>query len=94
MQLQRQNDREAKSIDSIFAEKQEREEQIRQLEREIDEEKRAAENVVSSMEPAIMERYQALKEENSRIEKVPTHNIHALRLLLKIAAPFFCTKIK
>ena len=94
MQLQRQNDREAKSIDSIFAEKQEREEQIRQLEREIDEEKRAAENVVSSMEPAIMERYQALKEENSRIEKVPTHNIHALRLLLKIAAPFVCTKIK
>ena len=70
LQLQRQNDREAKSIDSIFAEKQEREEQIRQLEREIDEEKRAAEHVVSSMEPASMEKYQALKEENNRIEKV------------------------
>ena len=72
MQLQRQNDREAKSIDSIFAEKQEREEQIRQLEREIDEEKRAAEHVVSSMEPAMTEKYQALKAENNRIEKVPT----------------------
>ena len=70
MQLQRQNDREAKSIDNIFAEKQEREEQIRQLEREIDEEKRAAEHVVSSMEPALMQRYQQLKEENNRIEKV------------------------
>ena len=70
LQLQQQNDREAKSIDSIFAEKQEREEQIRQLEREIDEEKRAAEHVVSSMEPASMEKYQALKEENNRIEKV------------------------
>ena len=69
-QLQRQNDREAKSIDSIFAEKQEREEEIRQLEREIDEEKRAAEHVVSSMEPGMLDKYQALKAENNRIEKV------------------------
>ena len=70
MQLQRQNDREAKSIDSIFAEKQEKEEEIRQLERQIDEEKQAAEHVVSNMEPDVLERYQALKAENSRIEKV------------------------
>ena len=73
VQLQRQNDREAKSIDSIFAEKQEKEEDIRQLERQIDEEKQAAEHVVSSMEPDVLERYQALKAENSRIEKVHAH---------------------
>ena len=69
-QLQRQNDREAKSIDSIFAEKHEREGQARQLEQAIDEEKRAAETVIGSMEPALLERYQSLKEENSRLEKV------------------------
>ena len=70
MQLQRQNDREAKSIDNVFAEKHEREEQARQLETEIDEERRAAETVIGSMEPVVMERYQTLKEENGRLEKV------------------------
>ena len=70
IQLQRQNDREAKTIDNIFAEKHEREGQARQLEQEIDEEKRAAETVIDSMEPALLEQYQTLKEENSRLEKV------------------------
>ena len=72
VQLQRQNDREAKSIDSIFAEKQEKVELIRELEREIDEEKRAAEHVVGSMENEMLEKYHTLKAENTRIEKVPT----------------------
>ena len=88
MQLQRQNDNEAKSIDSIFAEKQERQERIRQLEQKIDEEKRAAEHVVRSMEPSMMESYQALKAENNKIEKVRlgrTSRDHPTCMLLLIA---------
>ena len=89
VQLQRQNDREAKSIDSIFAEKQEKVELIRELEREIDEEKRAAEHVVGSMENEMLEKYHTLKAENTRIEKVYTNlcimcNLHVHMYILSI----------
>ena len=65
-----QNDLEARNIDSIFANKQEKEAEIRRLEEEIDQERRATETMVSNMDPSTAETYQLLQEENLRIEKV------------------------
>ena len=65
-----QNDLEARNIDSIFANKQEKEAEIQRLEEEIDQERRATETMVSNMDPSTAETYQLLQEENLRIEKV------------------------
>ena len=69
-QLQMQNELETRGINAIFAQKQEKEEEIQRLEQEIDHEKRATETMVRGMEPAMAERYQEVKTENERIQKV------------------------
>ncbi len=63
-ELRLQNDAEAKEVEALFAEKQEREVMIAQLEREIDQERNMADNLVSAMQPELRERYLQLKNQN------------------------------
>lgn len=67
--LQMQNNLEAKNIDALFAERHEKEAEAQKLQAEIEKQKQAAENTISSMSPAALERYQELKAENMRIKK-------------------------
>ncbi|XP_013407954.1 intraflagellar transport protein 74 homolog [Lingula anatina] len=66
-ELQAQNEREAKNIDAIFTQKQEQENHIRQLEQELDQEKRMADNLVADMNPEMRQRYMQLKQENDQL---------------------------
>ncbi|KAL5491671.1 hypothetical protein EMCRGX_G017003 [Ephydatia muelleri] len=67
--LQMQNNLEAKNIDVLFAERHDKEAQAQTLQAEIEKQKQAAENTISSMSPAALERYQELKAENVKIKK-------------------------
>eukprot|EP00731_Ephydatia_muelleri_P014675 Em0008g395a len=67
--LQMQNNLEAKNIDVLFAERHDKEAQAQTLQAEIEKQKQAAENTISSMSPAALERYQELKVENAKIKK-------------------------
>ncbi|XP_074642572.1 intraflagellar transport protein 74 homolog [Tubulanus polymorphus] len=68
-ELRTQNDREAKSLDSLFTQKQEKENQIRQLEVELEQEKRMADNLVANMKPEMRQKYMQLKDLNEHLLK-------------------------
>uniref|UniRef100_A0A8C4X8V2 Intraflagellar transport 74 n=1 Tax=Erpetoichthys calabaricus TaxID=27687 RepID=A0A8C4X8V2_ERPCA len=62
-----QNDREAQSIDAIFTERREKEEMIRTVEQEIDNEKQAAENIIKKMPRDKQAKYAEMKITNQEI---------------------------
>ena len=68
-QLKVQNESESKEVEAIFAEKQSREAQINVLEKEIDQERHMADNLVSAMQPNLRERYLELKTANMQYQK-------------------------
>ncbi|XP_064626072.1 intraflagellar transport protein 74 homolog isoform X1 [Lineus longissimus] len=70
-ELKAQNERDAKNIDHLFGQKQEKENVILQLERELDQERRMADNLVTNMNPEMRQRYMNLKD----------MNVHLLRQL-------------
>ncbi|XP_037533922.1 intraflagellar transport protein 74 homolog [Nematolebias whitei] len=65
--LKAQNDNEAQSIDSIFTERQEREEAIRAIEEEIRRERWAAEEVIQAMPAAEQEKYFSMTSVNEEL---------------------------
>ncbi|XP_039615639.1 intraflagellar transport protein 74 homolog isoform X2 [Polypterus senegalus] len=65
--LRAQNDREAQSIDAIFTERREKEEMIRTVEQEIENEKQAAENIIKKMPRDKQEKYAEMKITNQEI---------------------------
>lgn len=71
-QLSKKNDQEARSIDVIFSNKQERERELEELKVELDTKRRTVENVVGSMEEDVLGSYQVLTVENAKIRKVRT----------------------
>ena len=55
-------------VEVLFAEKQEREVMIAQLEREIEQEQNMADNLISAMQPELRERYMELKTQNMQYQ--------------------------
>ncbi|XP_077981097.1 intraflagellar transport protein 74 homolog [Glandiceps talaboti] len=68
-QLKVQNDMEAKSIDTIFTERQEKEQQIQLVEVEIDQCKRMADSLVEDMNPNMKQKYMQLKRSNEAVQQ-------------------------
>lgn len=66
--LCRQNDIETRAIDTIFAEKQQKEIQLNQIETAIEQEKQLTETLVESMDSEVQEKYRQLKTENLKIK--------------------------
>ncbi|KAL3869372.1 hypothetical protein ACJMK2_042060 [Sinanodonta woodiana] len=67
--LKSQNEREAKKIEELFEVKKQREDTIKQHERELDQEKRMADNLVNDMNPEMRQRYFQLKDMNEHMLK-------------------------
>uniref|UniRef100_A0A3P9IYS1 Intraflagellar transport 74 n=1 Tax=Oryzias latipes TaxID=8090 RepID=A0A3P9IYS1_ORYLA len=65
--LKAQNDSEAQSIDNIFTERREREEQIKAIEEEIKKERLIADRVVQSMPAAKQEKYFSMAATNEQL---------------------------
>uniref|UniRef100_K1QDK8 Intraflagellar transport protein 74-like protein n=1 Tax=Magallana gigas TaxID=29159 RepID=K1QDK8_MAGGI len=65
--LRANNEREAKKIEDLFEVKKEKEDRIRQLETELDQEKRMADNLVNDMDPDMRQKYFALKDMNEHM---------------------------
>uniref|UniRef100_A0A8C7WMU1 Intraflagellar transport 74 n=1 Tax=Oryzias sinensis TaxID=183150 RepID=A0A8C7WMU1_9TELE len=65
--LKAQNDSEAQSIDNIFTERREREEQIKAIEEEIKKERQIADRVVQSMPAAKQEKYFSMAATNEQL---------------------------
>ncbi|KAM8822358.1 intraflagellar transport protein 74 homolog [Spinachia spinachia] len=65
--LKAHNDSEAKSIDSIFTERREREEAIRAMEEEIRRERRVADEVIQAMPATEQEKYFTMKTANEEL---------------------------
>ncbi|XP_023806073.1 intraflagellar transport protein 74 homolog isoform X1 [Oryzias latipes] len=65
--LKAQNDSEAQSIDNIFTERREREEQIKAIEEEIKKERQIADRVVQSMPTAKQEKYFSMAATNEQL---------------------------
>uniref|UniRef100_A0A8C7WMT7 Intraflagellar transport 74 n=1 Tax=Oryzias sinensis TaxID=183150 RepID=A0A8C7WMT7_9TELE len=68
--LKAQNDSEAQSIDNIFTERREREEQIKAIEEEIKKERQIADRVVQSMPAAKQEKYFSMAATNEQLLQV------------------------
>ncbi len=51
-------------VEALFAEKQEKEVMIAQLEQEIEQERHMADNLISAMQPELREKYLQLKEQS------------------------------
>lgn len=66
-ELKNLNDRESRNIEALFTQKQEREMQIRQLEIEIDQEKKMADTLVTNMDPDMRMRYMKAKDLNEHL---------------------------
>ncbi|CAH1779959.1 unnamed protein product [Owenia fusiformis] len=67
--LKASNEKEAKNLDALFLQKQEREGQIHKLEVELEQEKRMADNLVADMKPAMRDKYLQLKDLNEHLLK-------------------------
>ena len=61
---------EARSIDAIFAKKQEKEIELDKLKVELDTKRSVIDSMVSNMEGDLLEHYRALSEEKEKIKKV------------------------
>ncbi|XP_064604644.1 intraflagellar transport protein 74 homolog, partial [Liolophura sinensis] len=68
-ELKSQNDRESQKIEELFDIKQSKDVQIKQLETELDQEKRMADNLVNDMEPEMRQKYFHLKDTNEHLLK-------------------------
>ncbi|XP_052222325.1 intraflagellar transport protein 74 homolog [Dreissena polymorpha] len=67
--LRTANEREAKKIEDLFEVKKKKEETIKQLEHELDQEKRMADNLVNDMNPEMRQKYFRLKDMNEHMLK-------------------------
>lgn len=67
-ELRAANDAESKEVETLFAEKQEREKYVHQLELEIGQERNMADNLVSAMQPDLRDRYLQLKNQNMQFQ--------------------------
>lgn len=65
--LKAQNDREAQSMDVIFTERREKEDMIRAVEEDIEQEKQAAEDIVKKMSPEKQAKYAEMKATNEEL---------------------------
>ncbi|XP_060065256.1 intraflagellar transport protein 74 homolog [Ylistrum balloti] len=65
--LRNGNERETKKIEELFEVKKAKEEAIQQLEQELDQEKRMADNLVNDMNPEMREKYVKLKDMNEHM---------------------------
>uniref|UniRef100_A0A8C7WMV0 Intraflagellar transport 74 n=1 Tax=Oryzias sinensis TaxID=183150 RepID=A0A8C7WMV0_9TELE len=72
--LKAQNDSEAQSIDNIFTERREREEQIKAIEEEIKKERQIADRVVQSMPAAKQEKYFSMAATNEQLLQELSHS--------------------
>ncbi|KAM7283009.1 intraflagellar transport protein 74 homolog [Ixodes scapularis] len=63
-ELKGQNDQEARSVELLFEQRQDRERQLRQLEEEIEEERNMADNLIAAMKPELRQRYAEQKDAN------------------------------
>lgn len=68
-ELKIQNEQESKMVDMIFANKREHEVHIEALEREIEQERNAAEILIASMKPEMRDKYLHLKQSNSVLQE-------------------------
>lgn len=66
--LKIQNEREQKSIDELFTQRRDKEQQIKQLEIELDQERRMAESLVEDMPPDQRAKYAQLKNVNNSLQ--------------------------
>ncbi|EEC05842.1 hypothetical protein IscW_ISCW004427, partial [Ixodes scapularis] len=55
-ELKGQNDQEARSVELLFEQRQDRERQLKQLEEEIEEERNMADNLIAAMKPELRQR--------------------------------------
>lgn len=67
--LRTQNEREARKIEELFEIKKQKEETIQQIEQELDQEKRMADNLVNDMNPDMRQKYFRLKDMNEHMLK-------------------------
>ncbi len=67
--LKQHNDRETKALDMLFIEKGKKEEVAKRHEKEINEEKKRREKILSSMSGAIRSRYEKIKIESDRLQE-------------------------
>lgn len=67
--LRAANERESRKIEDLFELKKQKEEQIKQIEHELDQEKRMADNLVNDMEPDMRQKYYRLKDMNEHMLK-------------------------
>lgn len=75
-ELHRDNEMEVKEVEALFAEKQEREAMISQLEREIEQERNMADNLVAAMQPDLRDKYLQLKNQNLQYQVRPEKLTH------------------
>ncbi|XP_052778155.1 intraflagellar transport protein 74 homolog [Mya arenaria] len=67
--LRAANEREARKIEDLFEVRQKKEEQIKQVETELDQEKRMADNLVNDMDTEMRQKYFRLKDMNEHMLK-------------------------
>ncbi|XP_060563519.1 intraflagellar transport protein 74 homolog [Ruditapes philippinarum] len=67
--LRATNEREAKKIEDLFEIKKQKEDQIKQIENELDQEKRMADNLVNDMDPDMRQKYYRIKDMNEHMLK-------------------------
>lgn len=67
--LKQQNEKESKAIDTLFAQKQDKDMQLKQLELELDQERRMTESLVADMPPNAREKYAMLKNRNIKLQQ-------------------------
>ncbi|XP_065828697.1 intraflagellar transport protein 74 homolog [Oscarella lobularis] len=67
--MKARNDREEANLDVFFTEKQEKEQQLRDLEQEIERERQAGDDLIDNLEPEDRDRYAELKARNRRLQE-------------------------
>lgn len=67
--LKAQNDREESSLDTLFTQKQDKENQLQRLEAEIERERSTADNLVNEMGPEQQQHYSELKDINEKLQQ-------------------------
>ncbi|RXG55374.1 Intraflagellar transport protein 74-like protein [Armadillidium vulgare] len=67
MELKEENDHKMSKLDSLFSQKQEKENYMRQLENEIEEARHMGENLIAAMNPGLKEKFMELRNVNSAL---------------------------
>ncbi|XP_067002650.1 intraflagellar transport protein 74 homolog isoform X2 [Anabrus simplex] len=68
-ELKNRNNEEASQIDQLFAQRQQKEEIIKQLEMEIEQERHMAQNLLEAMSPPLKERYSDLQHTSTQLQQ-------------------------